>query len=159
LTDGIAQPVVDENGDGGWLIGVHIAFMVAYIACVVTASGTASLWLLTRRQLKGAQAVALRLPSLPVLERLILRALVSAAALLSGGLATGAVALTKSADMSITHPAMLASIAGMAVLVAVLGAHAANRAGPRALAATCLVLSVLVAATMFSLVMSPIHGS
>src|SRR5204862_209152 len=82
------------------------------------------MYLTAVRQLKSPSPRTLRLPSLPLLERLTERSLVVATALLMGGLATGGAAMQLSRSISLAQPSIILALMTMALLVLVLALRA-----------------------------------
>ncbi len=143
---GINDEALTRDGSTAPVVVLHIAFMSLYLAAMLIAGAAAGLWWVGVAQLKRASPRALRLPALPVLERVSERALVVATALLMGGLATGGAALHYARDLSLTHPTFVLAELQMLLLVLVLGLRALGRLSRRAqafAAITTLLLAVL----------------
>jgi hypothetical protein len=135
---------------GHWITSVHALFMSLQLAAMVLAGAAGGLYLVAARQLKSPSVRALRLPSLPLLERLTERTLVVATALLLVGLATGGAAMQLARSISLAHPTILLSLTTMAVLVATLALKATariNRRGVAVAAVAAMVLAALGAAS------------
>ncbi len=146
-----------RDGHTPAVVLAHIAFMSLHLAAMLIAGGAGGLWLLGVRQVKSASARAFRLPPLPLLERLTARSLVIAAALLMGGLVTGAAALHYQASVpgraawTLLHPTFVIPILNLALLVAVLGARGAQGLGRRGLAWAALLAMAIAAIGQVSL--------
>ena len=139
---------------GHWITSVHALFMSLELAAMVIAGTAGGLYLIAARQLKSPSVRALRLPSLPLLERLTERSLVVATALLLGGLATGGAAMQMSRSISLAHPTIVLSRVSMIVLVATLALRSAQRISRGMVAAAAvagLVLSALGAVSQLVL--------
>jgi len=131
-----------------WIVGVHLAFVVAYLAAALVAGSSALAYLVAARLLKLARFSALKLPQLPALERLYERALVVATALLLVVLATGGAAIQLSTRLSLGDPLVTLAVAAMVLNCLALGLRAADRLGRRGLALAAvgsLILAVLSA--------------
>ena len=92
-TERETQPVNDSISA---IALMHILFMSTHLAAMLVAGTAGAMHRFTRRELKQEAAVALQLPSLPLLARVMHTALVTATALLLGGLATGGLAVAES---------------------------------------------------------------
>lgn len=150
---GIAAPPGVGEGGGGWITGLHLAFMATHLAATLVAGAAGALWLVAVRQLKSATVGSFRLPNLPILERLSERALVVATALLIGGLATGGAAMRLGGGtFSLTHPTVLLALATMVVMTIALGLRAAERLNRRGIATAAIACMVLGALSLISLV-------
>lgn len=146
-----------EDGAGSWISRLHAGFMAAHLAAVAAAGAAAGLYLLSAGRLKAGDPRATRLPSLPVLERLVERGLIWGTALLTGGLATGGAAIRVSQTFQLLHPTALLGLAEILLLATVLGLHRANRLSRRALSlAAVACLSVAVIGTLSQVVIA--HG-
>lgn len=135
-----------EDGAGSWISRLHAGFMAAHLAATAAAGAAGVLYLLAAGRLKAGDPRATRLPSLPVLERLVERGLVWGTALLTGGLATGGAAIRVSQTFQLLHPTALLGLAECLLLATVLGLHRANRLSRRALsiaAIACLAVGVI----------------
>ncbi|MFM2092028.1 MAG: hypothetical protein RLZZ127_2517 [Planctomycetota bacterium] len=147
-----------DPGTGlGVLVGMHVAFQLAHLGAMVVAAGAAALWLMASGALKRAEAWALRLPSLPLLERITDRFLVAATALLTGGLATGGVAVGSSPGFSLLQPAVVCAVATMGLLMLGLGFRVARRMGRRGLCGIALLAAASTALGVAGLVAGT-HG-
>lgn len=146
-----------EDGTGSWISRVHIGFMAANLAAIVVAGAAGGLYVLAAARLKSADPRATRLPTLPVLERLIERGLIWGTALLIGGLATGGAAMRVSQTFRLVHPTALLGLAGFVLLVTVLALHRTHRLSRRSLAlAAVACLAVAVLGTLSQIVIA--HG-
>ncbi len=146
-----------EQDTGSWISRVHIAFMTAHLAALVAAGAAGALYLLVVGRLKAGDPLATRLPTLPTLDRLTERGLVWGTALLTGGLGVGGAAIRVSQNFQLLHPTALLGLAEMALLMAVLAVHGANRLSRRALALAALAcLTVAVLGTLSQIVVA--HG-
>lgn len=140
-----------------WIVRVHAGFMAAHLAALVVGGAAAGLYLIASARLKSADPRATRLPTLPVLERLLERGLVWGAALLTGGLATGGAAIRITHGFQLLHPTALLGLAEITLLAAVLASHRARRLSRRALAlAAVACLAVALLATLSQVVIQ--HG-
>ncbi len=140
-----------------WISIVHAVFMSLHLAVMVLAGAAGGLYLVSARQLKSPSVRALRLPNLPLLERLCERSLVVGTALLLGGLATGGAAMQLSRVISLAHPTIVLALLTMAVLVAVLALRAANRLSRRGIAIAAVATMLLAALGAVSQLVAP-HG-
>jgi len=156
---GRAGDHVRPGEDGlSWLSLLHILFMASHTAAVLLAAAASGIWLLARRQLKSAAPSALKLPSLPLLERLLEVGLVLAAALLIGGLATGGAAIQQSQRFTLLHGTPMLGLLSMALLVVLLGLRAAHNLNRRSMAIGSLVVFAVTVLSIVSLLVSPPHG-
>jgi hypothetical protein len=130
---------------GHWITSVHALFMSLQLAAMVIAGAAGGLYLVSVRQLKAPSVRALRLPSLPLLERLTERSLVVATALLLGGLATGGAAMQVSRAISLAHPTIVLSLITMALLLLTLSLRAVERLSRRLVASAAVVAMALSA--------------
>lgn len=155
---GVAQVgAPPEDGTGSWISRLHAGFMAAHLAALAAAGAAGALYLLVSGRLKAGDPRATRLPSLPVLERLVERGLVWGTALLTGGLATGGAAIRVSHTFQLMHPTALLGLAECVLLAAILGLHRANRLSRRALSVAALAcLAVAVLGTLSQVVIA--HG-
>jgi hypothetical protein len=155
---GLAGPGAHAPAPGGhWISKVHALFMALQLAAIVLSGAAGGLYLVAARQLKSPTVRALRLPSLPLLERLTERSLVVATALLLVGLATGGAALQLARSISLAHPTILLSLATMAVLVATLALKAAGSINRRGVAVAAVAAMALAALGAVSQLVST-HG-
>lgn len=148
---GSAAGTPPDDGSGHWIARLHAGFMAAHLAALVAAGGAGVVYLLAAARLKSADPLAMRLPALPVLERLIDRGLVWGAGLLIGGLAVGGAAMRVSDGFRLLHPTALIGIAELALLAAVLAVHRARRLSRRSLAiaaVACLLVGALGLASL-----------
>lgn len=146
-----------EDGAGSWISRIHAGFMASHLAAVAAAGAAGALYLVSATRLKAGDPRATRLPSLPVLERLVERGLVWGTALLTGGLATGGAAIRVSQTFQLLHPTALLGLVECLLLAAVLGLHRANRLSRRALALAAIAcLAVAVLGTISQVVVA--HG-
>jgi len=146
-----------DRGMGGWLSGTHIVFMAAHMAAIFIAGTAAAFWLLARRQLKGGELVALKLPSLPLLEAFYERGLVVSAALLIGGLATGGAAIQQSEDFELLQGTPLLGLLSMALLIIFLGLRAVDRISKRSMAGGTLAVLAVTSCSVLILLFES-HG-
>ena len=121
-------------GETPWITRVHVAFMALHLAMMLLSGAAGGMYLTAVRQLKSPSPRALRLPSLPLLERLTERSLVVATALLMGGLATGGAAMQMSRNISLAQPSIVLALMTMALLVVVLASRATGRLNRRGVA-------------------------
>ncbi len=149
------HPVTTEGGH--WITSVHALFMSLQLAPMVLAGAAGGLYLVAARLLKSPTVRALRLPSLPLLERITERALVVSTALLLVGLATGGASMQLARAISLTHPTVLLSLATMAVLVVTLALKATAHIKRRGVAVAAVAAMVLDALGAVSLLVST-HG-
>jgi ABC-type uncharacterized transport system permease subunit len=135
-----------EDGAGSWISRVHAGFMAAHLAGLVVAGAAGGLYVVASARLKSADPRATRLPTLPVLERLLERGLVWGTALLIGGLATGGAAIRVSLTFRLLHPTALLGLVEVGLLVVVLAMHRTRNLSRRALALAaiaCLAIALL----------------
>jgi len=155
---GLAGPSAHPVSAGGhWITSVHALFMSLQLAAMVLAGAAGGLYLVAARSLKSPSVRALRLPGLPLLERLTERSLVVATALLLVGLATGGAAMQLSRAISLAHPTILLSLSTMAVLVATLALKATERINRRGVAVAAVAAMALAALGAASQLVST-HG-
>jgi hypothetical protein len=128
-----------------WISIVHGVFMALHLAVMALAGAAGGLWLVAARQLKSPSVRALRLPNLPLLERLCERSLVVGTALLLGGLATGGAAMQLSRSISLAHPTIVLALVTMALLVMTLALRAANALSRRGIAVAAVAAMALAA--------------
>lgn len=129
-----------------WITRVHVGFMALHLAVMLVSGATGGMYLTAVRQLKSPSPRTLRLPNLPLLERLTERSLVVATALLMGGLATGGAAMQLSRSISLAQPSIILSLITMALLVLVLALRATgqlNRRGVAMGAVTAMIIAAL----------------
>jgi hypothetical protein len=135
-----------EDGAGSWISRVHLGFMAAHLAAIVAAGTGGGLYVLASARLKSADPRATRLPTLPVLERLIERGLIWGTSLLIGGLATGGAAVRVAESFHLFHPTAILGVMECILLFTVLAMHRTRKLSRRALAiaaACCLAVAVL----------------
>jgi len=137
-------PAPEAAQSSGPILVLHILFMTLALGAHLVSAGSGLLYLLAARSLKEGAIHALRMPSLPNLDRLCERALVVATGLLLGGLATGGVAMSTSDSFRVTHPASILALLDMAVLLSALAFRLAGRLGRRSMALTALVTAILL---------------
>jgi len=101
---------------------------------MVVCGAAGSLYLIVSARLKSGDVRATRLPTLPVLERLLERGLIWGTALLLGGLATGGAAIRVSKTFQLVHPTALLGLLEFALLVTVLSLHRTHQLSRRTLA-------------------------
>jgi ABC-type uncharacterized transport system permease subunit len=154
---GLLGGTPDPGTGFGVLVGMHVAFQIAHLGAMVVAAGAAALWLLAAGALKRAEAWALRLPALPLLERITDRFLVAATALLTGGLATGGVAVGSTPDFTLLQPAVVCAVAAMGLLILGLGLRVGRVVGRRGLHVIALAAAVSTALGVAGLVAGT-HG-
>jgi hypothetical protein len=128
-----------------WITQIHAAFMAMHLAVILLAGSAGGMYLTASRQLKSSSPRALRLPRLPVLEKLTERALVIATALLLGGLATGGAAMQLARTINLAQPSIIFALLTMILLVLALALRAAGQLNRRGMALTA-VFSMLIAA-------------
>lgn len=154
---GVASIGAPPPEGAGWISRVHAGFMAAHLAALVAAGAGGALHRIAAARLKAADPRAIRLPTLPVLERLVERGLVWGTALLTGGLAVGGAAIRVSHTFQLLHPTALLGLAELALLVAVLAIHRANRLSRRSLSLAALAcLAVALIGTLSQVVVR--HG-
>ena len=119
-----AQPATAGTS---WIVRVHVAFMALHLAVMLVSGAAGGMYLTAARQLKSPSPRALRLPSLPLLERLTERSLVVGTALLMGGLATGGAAMQLKRSISLAQPSIVLALITMALLVLVLALRSTGR--------------------------------
>ncbi len=134
-----------SSGGTPWITRVHIVFMALHLAVMLVSGAAGGMYLTAVRQLKSPSARTLRLPSLPLLERLTERGLVIATALLMGGLATGGAAMQLSRSISLAQPSIILALATMALLVLVLALRATGHLNRRGVAQGA-IFAMLIAA-------------
>lgn len=144
---GLAGPAPDPTPDKPagqliWIVRVHVVFMAAHLAGMLLAGAAGGMWLVAANQLRSPSPRALRLPSLPAIERLAERSLVVATALLLAGLATGGAAMQQGGGLHMGQPSIALSLLTMVLLVAALALRATGRLNRRgtALAAVAIML-------------------
>lgn len=128
-----------------WIVRLHVAFMASHLAAMLLAGAAGGMWLVAANQLRSPSPRALRLPSLPVVERLAERSLVVATALLLGGLATGGAAMQQSAGVNMGKPSIVIALLTMVLLVAALAARATGRLSRRGVAIAAVGTMVVAA--------------
>jgi ABC-type uncharacterized transport system permease subunit len=128
-----------------WITRVHVAFMALHLAVMLLSGAAGGMYLTAVRQLKSPSPRALRLPSLPLLERLTERSLVVGTALLMGGLATGGAAMQLSRSISLAQPSIVLALITMALLVLILALRSTGHLNRRGVALGA-VWSMLIAA-------------
>jgi ABC-type uncharacterized transport system permease subunit len=148
-----AEPVAEM----AWIVRLHVGFMAAHLAVMLVAGAAGGLYLLAAAQLKSPSARALRLPSLPRLERLTERSLVVATALLLGGLATGGAAMQLAPAISLAQPSIVLAMITMALLVTALALRATGWLSRRGAAHAALACMIIAALGAFSQVVKA-HG-
>jgi hypothetical protein len=131
LASGDAPPASEGTS---WIVRVHVAFMALHLAVMLLSGAAGGMYLTAVRQLKSPSPRALRLPSLPLLERLTERGLVIATALLMGGLATGGAAMQLKRTISLAQPSIVLALMTMALLVLVLALRSTGRLNRRGVA-------------------------
>ncbi len=142
LASGEAAPV---SGGTPWITRIHIGFMVLHVAVMLVSGAAGGMYLTAVRQLKASSSRALRLPSLPLLERLTERSLVVATALLMGGLATGGAAMQLSRVIKLAQPSIVLALITMALLVLVLALRATGRLTRRGVALGAVTAMIIAA--------------
>ena len=142
LASGESPP---SSGATPWITRVHVAFMALHLAVMLVSGAAGGMYLTAVRQLKSPSPRALRLPSLPLLERLTERSLVIATALLMGGLATGSAAMQLSRNVSLGKPSIVLALMTMAVLVLILALRSTGHLNRRGVALGA-VWAMLIAA-------------
>lgn len=131
----LASPDTTPGGEAtSWITRVHVAFMALHLAVMLLSGAAGGMYLTAVRQLKSPSPRALRLPSLPLLERLTERSLVIATALLMGGLATGGAAMQLKRSISLAQPSIVLALMTMALLVLVLALRSTGRLNRRGVA-------------------------
>lgn len=131
----LASPATTPGSEAtSWITRVHVAFMALHLAVMLLGGAAGGMYLTAVRQLKSPSPRALRLPSLPLLERLTERSLVIATALLMGGLATGGAAMQMSRNISLAQPSIVLALMTMALLVLVLALRSTGRLNRRGVA-------------------------
>jgi ABC-type uncharacterized transport system permease subunit len=133
------------TGATSWITRVHVGFMVLHLAVILLSGAAGGMYLTAVRQLKSSSPRALRLPSLPLLERLTERTLVIATALLMGGLATGGAAMQLTRSISLAQPSIVLALITMVLLVLVLALRSSGHLNRRGIALGA-VAAMLVAA-------------
>ncbi len=141
-----AGPVVDLK----WITQLHIGFMAMHLAVMLVAGSAGGMYLTAARQLKSPSPRALRLPSLPVLERLTERGLVIATALLLGGLATGGAAMQLSRIVNLAQPSIILALLTMILLIVALALRATNHLNRRGIAVAAVAAMLIAALGSFS---------
>jgi len=142
LASGKGAPSTAETP---WITKIHIGFMVLHLAVMLLSGAAGGMYLTAVRQLKSSSPRALRLPSLPLLERLTERSLVIATALLMGGLATGGAAMQLTRSISLAQPSIVLALITMVLLVLVLALRATGQLNRRGIALGA-VSAMLIAA-------------
>lgn len=143
---GLAGPVPDKPAtEMIWIVRLHVVFMSAHLAAMLLAGAAGGMWLVAANQLRSPSPRALRLPSLPVVERLAERSLVIATALLLGGLATGGAAMQQTGGVNMGKPSIALALLTMVLLVAALALSATGRLNRRS-TAVAAVVTMMVAA-------------
>lgn len=126
--------VTPVSGSTPWITRIHIGFMALHLAVMLLSGAAGGMYLTAVRQLKSSSSRALRLPSLPVLERLTERTLVIGTALLMGGLATGGAAMQLKPTISLAQPSIVLALITMVLLVLILALRATGRLNRRGVA-------------------------
>lgn len=152
--------VVHGHGDGRhtWVFFAHVWFMSAAFAAGLLAGTGAILYQVARRQLKSASGRALRLPGLPRLAALTEYSLAVAACMLVGGVASGSVAIGRSAAFTLAHPTPLLALALLAGTFATLVLRRLQPLGPTTLSWYVIALLGIEMAAVVSLLTVPPHG-
>jgi hypothetical protein len=127
-----------------WISKLHIGFMALHLAVVLLSGAVGGMYLIAARQLKSPSPRTLRLPNLPLLERLTERSLVVSTALLMGGLATGGAAM-QIRNIDLAQPSIVLALITMLILVLVLALRATNHLNRRGVAQGA-VAAMLIAA-------------
>lgn len=152
---GVTRPIPD-GGPVPWIILVHAGFMTLHVGAMLVAGSGGGLYLLASAQLKRPSPRALRLPNLPVLERLTDRAFLVATALLLGGLATGGAAMHHN-PINLSHPTAILGIVTLAVLTAILTLRGIYRLGRRGMAIAAVMAMIIAVLSALSQVVLA-HG-
>lgn len=152
------RPDAADEGGISAIALLHILFMSTHLGAMLVAGTSGALHRFTRRELKQEAAVALKLPNLPVLARVTQRSLVTATALLLGGLATGGLAVAESATFSLWHPTPILGLVAMVLLIGVLGLDLSGRLRQRQVAGAAIMIALVTAGAVMSLMMSSPHG-
>jgi hypothetical protein len=146
-----ASATTSEPTEGiAWITQVHIGFMAMHLAVMLVTGAAGGMYLTAARQLKSPTPRALRLPSLPVLERLTERGLVIATALLLGGLATGGAAMQLTRSLNLAQPSIILSLMTMVLLIVALGLRATTHLNRRGIAMAAVVAMLIAALGSFS---------
>lgn len=148
---------VEPVAEMAWIVRLHVGFMAAHLAMMLMAGAAGGLYLLAAAQLKSPSPRALRLPSLPRLERLTERGLVIATALLLGGLATGGAAMQLARSISLTQPSIVLAMITMVLLLVTLSLRATGVLTRRGAAHAALACMLIAALGAFSQVVKA-HG-
>ncbi len=139
-----------KPGEMGWITQVHIGFMALHLAVMLVAGSAGGMYLVAARQLKSPSPRALRLPSLPVLEKLTERGLVIATALLLGGLATGGAAMQLTRSVNLAQPSIILALLTMALLIIALALRATTHLNRRGIAMAAVAAMLIAALGSFS---------
>lgn len=154
LASGEPNPV--PAGGTSWIVRLHVVFMALHLAVMLLSGAAGGMYLTAVRQLKSPSPRALRLPSLPLLERLTERSLVISTALLMAGLATGGAAMQLS-TVSMAKPSIVLALITMALLVLVLALRATGRLNRRGVALGAVAAMLIAALGAVSQMVST-HG-
>jgi ABC-type uncharacterized transport system permease subunit len=109
---------VDSVDDAGWALALHAGLMLAAFACFTVSAAMAALYLWEERRLKrrDARVLRLRIPPLESLDRLAARTAAVGLAVLTAGVAVGALSF----DRGDLDAAMIVTLAIWALYAAVL---------------------------------------
>ncbi len=136
----------------------HSVAMATHLAVALVAGGAGGLYLVAVQALKRASPRALRLPPLPLLERLTERALIITTALLMAGLALGGAAIAASGSIDLGHPSIVLALVNLLLLVLAFGLRLSGRLGRRGLALAAVQTMVIAALVAIGLQVFP-HGA
>ncbi len=154
LASGKDQPSTDVTSG---ITRFHVGLMILHIGVMLLSGAAGGMYLTAVRQLKASSSRALRLPSLPLLERLTERSLVIGTALLMGGLATGGAAMQLKPTMTLAQPSIVLALITMVLLVLVLALRATGRLNRRGVALGAVGAMVIAALGLISQMMGA-HG-
>lgn len=154
LASGKGEP---STGVTSWITRIHVGLMILHVGVMLLSGAAGGMYLTAVRQLKASSSRALRLPNLPLLDRLTERSLVIGTALLTGGLATGGAAMQLKPTMTLAQPSIVLALITMVLLVLVLALRATGRLSRRGVALGAVGAMVIAALGLISQLMGT-HG-